>query len=313
MTKTRSALLCLSILALLLMAVSGPYDNLRVYKLANGVYQDVNISSNVTFYVTPKTDAIAEKTAAAGVTVDGLLIKDGAVAAGNVSGLGTMATQNANAVNITGGNLTGCAVGNIAGLGTLSTQNSDAVSITGGNISGCTIPAGNVSGLGTMSTQNSNAVAVTGGNVTGLTNLGASNLTSTGGNIDSTVIGGTTPAAVTATTLKGLYVISPHVTSSNIAESECLSEIVTNTGAGSNITLGLPPATTTGKSVVVVLTVAHAITIDPDGTDQIIDMTDAPGDKITSDAVVGTKVALVCIGAGQWMSFGSKGTWTDAN
>jgi hypothetical protein len=109
-------------------------------------------------------------------------------------GLGTMANQNANAVAITGGTISGLAnalpvtdggTGGInpfqartnLGLGTMATQNANAVAITGGSISGLTtmIPidsggtgANNAAnarvnlGLGTLATQNSDAVAITG-------------------------------------------------------------------------------------------------------------------------------------------------------
>ena len=105
-----------------------------------------------------------------------------------------MATQNANAVAITGGSISGLAnalpvtdggTGGInpfqartnLGLGTMATQNANAVAITGGSISGLTtmIPinsggtgANNAAnarvnlGLGTLATQNSDAVAITG-------------------------------------------------------------------------------------------------------------------------------------------------------
>ena len=168
----------------------------------------------------------------------------------DITGLGTMSTQNASAVAITGGTisglgtplavpsggsgaatLTGYVKGNgtsamtasatipntdISGLGTMSVQNANNVAITGGTISGlgtalavpsggtgattltgyvkgagtsamtasATIPNTDIAGLGTMSTQNSDAVTITGGTANGLT------------------IGGSTPAAVTATTLR---------------------------------------------------------------------------------------------------------------
>lgn len=56
----------------------------------------------------------------------------------------------------------------ISGLGTISTQNSNAVAITGGTITGVTIPNTSVSGLGTLSTQDSDAVNITGGTITGI-------------------------------------------------------------------------------------------------------------------------------------------------
>ena len=85
----------------------------------------------------------------------------------DISGLGTMSTQNANNVSITGGSAT---------LGTLITS-----ALTGylyGNgvnavTASTTIPNTAITGLGSMSTQNSNNVNITGGTITGLTNLGA--------------------------------------------------------------------------------------------------------------------------------------------
>ena len=56
-----------------------------------------------------------------------------------LSGIGTMAEQNANSVTITGGTISGTT---ISGLGTMSTQNANNVAITGGTISGVTLPAG---------------------------------------------------------------------------------------------------------------------------------------------------------------------------
>ena len=85
----------------------------------------------------------------------------------DITGLGTMSTQNANNVAITGGS---------AALGTLKTlgltgylYGNDTSAVTAST----TIPNTAITGLGTMSTQNANSVAITGGTATGLTNLGA--------------------------------------------------------------------------------------------------------------------------------------------
>ena len=129
-------------------------------------------------------------------------------------GLGSMATQNANAVNITGGTITG-----IPGLGgsgasiTISdtapgspTAGSLWFDSAGGNLyvwyndgtSSQWVPTTNPSGY----------LATTGGTVTGLLAVSGagSGLTlnpATPGHIDNTIIGATTPAAATVTSMNG--------------------------------------------------------------------------------------------------------------
>lgn len=85
----------------------------------------------------------------------------------DITGLGTMATQDASNVAITGGS---------AALGTLKTlgltgylYGNDTSAVTAST----TIPSWAISGLGTMAVQNANSVNITGGTATGLTNLGA--------------------------------------------------------------------------------------------------------------------------------------------
>jgi hypothetical protein len=115
--------------------------------------------------------------------------------------LPSMSQQNANAVNITGGSITGItplpvssggtgggtqASGRIGlGLGTISVQDANNVAITGGSIynivpiavvdggTGANNPttARTNLGLGTISTQSAASVAITGGTITGITPL----------------------------------------------------------------------------------------------------------------------------------------------
>ena len=80
---------------------------------------------------------------------------------GNISGLlGTMSSQNANAVNITGGTIGGTDIisGNISGI-------TDLAIADGGTGASTASGARTNLGLGTLATQNANAVNITGGNV----------------------------------------------------------------------------------------------------------------------------------------------------
>jgi len=64
------------------------------------------------------------------------------IPAADVQGLGTMATQAANSVAITGGTVDGVNFGNdnvFSGFGTLAKQNANAVNIVGGTLSGVTL------------------------------------------------------------------------------------------------------------------------------------------------------------------------------
>jgi hypothetical protein len=91
----------------------------------------------------------------------------------DITGLGTMSTQDASSVAITGGSITGITDLAVADGGT-------GVSTLTGYVKGngtaaftasATVPSTDITGLGTMSTQNANAVAITGGTITGITDL----------------------------------------------------------------------------------------------------------------------------------------------
>jgi len=104
----------------------------------------------------------------------------------DITGLGTMSTQNANAVAITGGTISGLSAPiAVASGGTGAATLTGYVKGTGTSAltASATIPNTDITGLGTMSTQSASFVAISGGAING------------------TTIGAITPAAGTFTTV----------------------------------------------------------------------------------------------------------------
>jgi hypothetical protein len=89
------------------------------------------------------------------------------------------------------------------GLGTLATQNANSVAITGGAIAGVTINASVIGGTTPAAATFTTLNATGGGSLTGTwSDLGTvTTIDLNGGTVDGTVVGGTTPAAGTFTTL----------------------------------------------------------------------------------------------------------------
>jgi hypothetical protein len=109
--------------------------------------------------------------------------------------------------------------------------------------------------------------------------------------------------------------LNSFVTVYAVTTGETLTEvhsgrIVTNNGATGALTLNLPAAAK-GLHFIFSLAAAQSIVVDPQGTDQILVLTDMAGDEITSDTSIGTTVELVAVDDSKWLPIRKIGTWQD--
>jgi hypothetical protein len=148
----------------------------------------------------------------------------------DITGLGTMSTQNANAVAITGGTITGLSSPlDVPSGGTGAATLTGYVKGTGTSAltASATIPSTDITGLGTMSTQNANAIAVTGGTINGTT-IGATTAT-TGAFTTVTASTSLTTPIVQATNSAGLA----------LRNSAGTTQISMGAGGGDNVAINV--------------------------------------------------------------------------
>jgi len=148
----------------------------------------------------------------------------------DITGLGTMSTQNANAVAITGGTISGLSSpldvpSGGTGAATLTgyVKGTGTAALTGA----ATIPNTDITGLGTMSTQNANAIAVTGGTINGTT-IGATTAT-TGAFTTVTASTSLTTPTIQATNSGGLA----------LKNSAGTTQISMGAGGGDNVSINV--------------------------------------------------------------------------
>lgn len=106
--------------------------------------------------------------------------------------------------------------------------------------------------------------------------------------------------------------VTAKTATATLTSAECYGGIFTNTGASGAIVLTLPtPAA--GMHIRVYLTAAQDVDLNAANGTQILALTNATGDAISSAATIGNSIELVGISATQWVAFAASGTWTDVN
>lgn len=121
----------------------------------------------------------------------------------------------------------------------------------------------------------------------------------------------TLPAPAVSGTIEVLSVQAEAATDT-ITAGQLYGGLIVNTGAVGAAVYTLP-APVVGMHFRVYLNVAQDVDINPaDGT-QILALTNATGDAISSAATIGNCIELVAISTTEWVALAVSGTWTDAN
>jgi hypothetical protein len=103
-----------------------------------------------------------------------------------------------------------------------------------------------------------------------------------------------------------------HAATADISAYELYGGTLTNTGASGAVVLTLP-APVVGMRFRVYLTVAQDVDINAATGTQILVLTNATGDAISSAATIGNSIELVALSSTTWGAFATSGTWTDVN
>jgi hypothetical protein len=223
----------------------------------------------------------------------------------DISGFGTMSTQNANAVAITGGSINGTTIGataqaditgnTIAAYTKFVATDYYAQSITGGNLrtsSGASLlnwdggGSGNVSVNGGLTANPSNknvSIAPTGSGTATIN-------PSTTGAMDNMVIGATTPKAITGTTVTATTFSGSGASLTSIPNSALVNSAITingnSTALGGSVSVGTVTsvAATAGTGISVSgspITSSGTLTITNTAPDQTVAISSGTGISVT--------------------------------
>ena len=215
---------------------------------AGVTFTDAVDGSDADFSGTVSVDTIAEHTVGAGVTADGVIMKDGVVTAGLVAEAGDSVDVSAASLVLADDQISGDKVeGGTINAITINSLSAGSADIDGGSIDGAVIGA-SVSAAGTFSSLVSGSVDLNGGAMDGVT-IGAdasaaatfSTMTTAsadinGGAIDGTIIGAAASAAGTFSTLNSA---NAQITGGAISGASLTSDTVDlNGGAIDGVVIG---------------------------------------------------------------------------
>jgi hypothetical protein len=244
--KVGSALADLKIGSQAMDAIS--VDTINDLSGAGISFADAISGSDADFSGTVSADTIAEHTVGAGVTADGVIMKDGVVTAGLTSEAGDTVDVSAASLVLADDQISGDKVegGTIAAI-TISALSATSADVDGGTIDGTVIGA-SASAAGTFSTLASDSVDLNGGAmdavVIGATASAAATFSTmttagadiNGGAIDGTIIGGTVAAVGTFSTMN---TVNAQITGGDITGANLTSDVVDfNGGAIDGVVIG---------------------------------------------------------------------------
>lgn len=114
--------------------------------------------------------------------------------------------------------------------------------------------------------------------------------------------------------LTGRAAVSVKATSATLTSLEMSGGTIVNTGAVGAVTYTLGSGTCSAGQQFTVLNAedGQTITVDPFSTDEIVNLTDAAGDKVLSDGAETSALTCQCIATGKWFCTRS-GVWQDDN
>jgi hypothetical protein len=112
-------------------------------------------------------------------------------------------------------------------------------------------------------------------------------------------------------TLNNFLTLQPVTAGINVNDGYS-GAVITNLGATGALTLNLQRAIK-GLHIIVTLSAAQDVNINPQNDDQILVLTNAAGDAISSNATIGDTVELVALDDTKWLPIRTVGTWADVN